>query len=110
MTTPLDIESELANAELARRAGNEGRARVCARRAAGAAARAYLTHRGQQLRNSSAYTALQALADFPGLSPDLRTAALHLTTPLTEEFKLPVEADLIADARKLIGELDDKPA
>ena len=110
MTTPLDIESELANAELARRAGNEGRARVCARRAAGATARAYLTRRGQQLRNSSAYTALQALVDFPGLSSDLRTAALHLTTPLTEEFKLPVEADLIADARKLIGELDDKPA
>ena len=42
----------------------------------------------------------------PGLAPHLRMAASHLTTRLTETFTLPVDADLISDARKLIGGLD----
>ena len=101
-----DIKTELENAERARRAGNEGRARVCARRAAGIAARNFLTRHALQLPDRSAYTALQALAEFPGLDPELRMAALHLVTRLTEEFTLPVDADLIVDARLLIGGLD----
>ena len=59
-----------------------------------------------RLRDRSAYTALQALAEFPGLAPDLRIATLHLVTNVTEEFTLPMDADLIADARKLIGGLE----
>jgi hypothetical protein len=108
MTNPpeLDIEAELEQAERARLNGNEGRARVCARRAAGAAARLFLTRHGIRPRDSSAYTALQALVEFPGLAPDLRLAASHLITRVTEEFKLPMDADLISDARKLTGELE----
>ncbi len=105
-TIPEDIDAELENAERARQAGNEGRARVCARRAAGMAARTFLTRHRVRMRNKSAYAALQALLEFPGLSPDLQMAAQHLTTRLTEAFTLPVEADLIADARKLIGGLN----
>jgi len=101
----LDIKAELENAERARLAGNEGRARVCARRAAGIAARNFLALHALRLRDRSAYTALQALAEFPGLDPYLRIATLHLVTRLTDEFTLPVDADLIADARKLIGGL-----
>ena len=104
--TALDIESELEQAERARLAGNEGRARVCARRAAGIAARVFLVRHALRLRDHSAYTALQTLAEFPGLAPDLRAATLHLVTRVTEEFTLPLDADLIADARKLIGGLD----
>ncbi len=106
MPSSQDIESELKNAEHARLAGNEGRARVCARRAAGIAARFFLTRHGVNLRDASAYAALQALVEFPALTPDLRIAALHLTTRLTEAFTLPVDADLISDARKLIGGLE----
>jgi hypothetical protein len=102
----LDIKTELENAERARRAGNEGRARVCARRAAGIAARNFLARHALRLPDSSAYTALQALAEFPGLDSELRIAALHLVTRVTGEFTLPVDADLIADARLLIGGLD----
>ena len=109
MTRPaLDVLTELENAERARQTGNEGRARVCARRAAGSAARDFLTRHGVWLHDTSAYAALQALADFPGLAPDLRVAALHLTTRLTREFTLPEDADLITDARKLIGELNER--
>jgi len=101
-----DMEAELQNAERARLAGNEGRARVCARRAAGLAARNFLARHALRLRDRSAYTALQALVEYPGLAPDLRAATLHLVTRVTEEFTLPVDADLIADERKLIGGLD----
>jgi hypothetical protein len=104
--TTLEIQAELEKAERARLAGNEGRARVCARRAAGNAARGFLTRHGVILRNSSAYTALQVLAEYPALAPDLRIAAVHLTTRLTPDFTMPVDADLISDARKLIGGLD----
>jgi hypothetical protein len=99
------IEAELKNAESARLAGNEGRARVCARRAAGIAARGFLTRHGVWARKDSAYEALKALAAYPGLAPDLQSAAVHLTTRVTEEFNLPTNVDLIAEARKLIGGL-----
>jgi hypothetical protein len=101
----LDINAELEKADHARLAGNEGQARVCARRAAGKAARDFLTRQGIELRNASAYTALQILAEYPGIAPDLRTAARHLTIRVTGAFTLPMDADLIADARKLAGEL-----
>jgi hypothetical protein len=99
------MEAELENAERSRLAGNEGRARVCARRAAGIAARDFLTRHEVRTRSSSAYAALQELAAFHGLAPDLQSAAGRLTTRLTEKFTLPIDADLIAEARKLIGGL-----
>jgi hypothetical protein len=39
------------------------------------------------------------------LSPDLRSIADHLTLRVNEEFKLPVNADLIAEARTFCDEL-----
>jgi hypothetical protein len=98
---------ELENARRARMNGNEGRARVCARRAAGMAARDFLTRHGGQQRTVSAYDALLTLEQFPGLAPDLQTAASHLTLRVSEEFILPVEVDLIAEAQKLIDRLEN---
>lgn len=102
----MEVESELERAEHARLAGNEGQARVCARRAAGEAARDFLARHAVHLRDKSAYTALLELAAFPGLAPDLRLAAQHLILRVTYEHTLPIDADLIADARTLIGGLD----
>ena len=79
--------------------------RVCARRAAGIAIREYLTRQGQRPPSMSAYDLLNLLKEDPGLSPDLRLAADHLTVRVTEEFKLPVEADLVAEARALCRSL-----
>lgn len=100
-----EINAELELAEQARRRGNEGRARVCARRAAGIAARVYLDGHGRRSRSSSAYEVLRLLADDLGLPPDLRQAAEYLTLRVNEEFKLPVNVDLIAEARKLCEKL-----
>ncbi len=93
------IESELEKAEQARARGNEGQARVCARRAAGIAAREYLTLQGVRPPSVSAYDLLNLLKEDSRLSADLKLIADHLTLRVTEEFKLPVDADLIAEAR-----------
>jgi HEPN domain-containing protein len=99
------IEKEFQLAEQARAKGNEGQARVCARRAAGVAIRDYLTRKGTPPRSASAYDLLNLLKDDPLLSPALRLVADHLTLRVTEEFKLPIDADLIAEARTLCDEL-----
>lgn len=93
------IEAEFEKAEQARARGNEGQARVCARRAAGIAIREYLTRRGVRPPSVSAYDLLNFLKEDPHLSPDLKRIADHLTLRVTEEFKLPVNADLVAEAR-----------
>ena len=100
-----ELLQEFERAELARSRGNEGQARVCARRAAGIAARAYLTRRGESVRTPSAYDLLNVLKDDAHLPPDLKLIADHLTLRVNEEFKLPVNVDLIAEARKFCEEL-----
>lgn len=99
------IDLELRRAEDARAKNNEGQARVCARRATGIAIREYLTRKGTPPRTASAYDLLNYLKDDPLLSPNLRLIADHLTLRVNEEFKLPVDADLIAEARILCDEL-----
>ena len=99
------IDLEFQRADEARSKKNEGQARVCARRAAGIAVREFLTRRGTPPRTASAYDLLNLLKDDPHLSPDLKLIADHLTLRVTEEFKLPVDADLVAEARTLCDEL-----
>ncbi|HET6822279.1 MAG TPA: hypothetical protein VFH34_06500 [Anaerolineales bacterium] len=93
------VESEFEKAEQARARGNEGQARVCARRAAGIAVREYLTRQGIRPPSVSAYDLLNFLKEDPHLSDEMRLIADHLTLRVNEEFKLPIEADLIAEAR-----------
>lgn len=95
------LEAEFERAAQARAKNNEGQARVCARRAAGIAIRDYLTRKGIRVPSASAYDLLNLLKDVSILPPDLKLIADHLTVRVTEEFKLPVKADLIAEARLL---------
>jgi hypothetical protein len=101
----VELQGEFERAEQARARGNDGQARVCARRAAGVAAREYLTRRGEMVRTPSAYDLLNLLREDPHLSSDLRTIAGHLTLRVDEEFRLPVNVDLVAEARKFCEEL-----
>jgi hypothetical protein len=105
MDSDHQILEELRRAEAARSAGNESMARVCARRAAGIAARKFLISHGIHPANRSAYTSLQMLVDFEGLPSGLEQAALHLTMRVSEKFLLPAGIDLLSEARKLIGGL-----
>ncbi len=100
-----EIVQELERARRARESGNEGQARVCARRAAGLAIRAYYAHRGSPLSTSSAYDLLRLLAKDEQVTAETRARALRLTLRVTPEFKLPIEADLIQDAEELARSL-----
>lgn len=100
-----DIHEELEKAAQARGRGNEGQARVCARRAAGIAVREYLARRGIRPPSTSAYDLLNLIKDDPFLPPDLKSIAEHLTMRVTEEFKLPVNVDLITEAEIFCAQL-----
>ena len=95
------LKTEFERAEAARARGNEGQARVCARRAAGIAIREYYARRGQALRTPSAYDLLQLLVEDPQFPQNIKQAAGYLTLRVTEEFKLPVDVDLLDEAHKL---------
>ena len=96
-----DFVAEIARAESARARKNEGQARVCARRAAGIVLREYFLRGGVAVPSTSAMDLLKLLAEQPHLSPDVQRAASLLTQRVDEGFRLPIEADLIAEARKL---------
>jgi HEPN domain-containing protein len=100
-----ELQLEFEHAKQARAKGNEGQARVCARRAAGVAIREYLTRRGTPPPSISAYDLLNLIKDDSHLSPDMKLIADHLTLRVTDEFKLPINADLVAEARQLCDEL-----
>ena len=97
------VAREMAMADDARAAGREGRARVCARRAAGLAARHRLEQSGSPARSRSALDALKALAAMDDFSPALRNAALRLTNRVTQGHVLAHAEDPLADARRVIS-------
>lgn len=102
----MKIDQEFANAAQARSQGFEGRARVCARRAAGAAIRAYLEQRGLPAPGPSAMDLLEYLRSLPDLSSERRRVVDHLLERVDESFALPQEIDLLADARWLVDNLE----
>jgi len=96
------IETELKYAYGQRALGNEGRARVCARRAAGWAIAAFRHKRLGVKSHPNAYNLLrwfQGLADVPR---EYRLAAARLTTRVTTDYKLPHIQDLLEDARYIV--------
>lgn len=99
------FQAEIEMAKAARREGKEGRARVCARRAAGIVIGEYFRRLGVVFHNTSAYERLKHLSSFPNLSPAVKTAIKHLLLRVDENFVLPEEVDLIADANILLEEL-----
>ena len=101
----MEMQIEFDRAAQARERGNEGQARVCARRAAGIAIREYLTRQAIRPPSTSAYDLLNLIKREAHLSPELKRIADHLTLRVTEEFKLPVDADLLAEARTFCEDL-----
>lgn len=95
-------------ARLARAQGNEGRARVCARRAAGHAIRAYReTIVGKDV-TYSAYGLLRWIASVPDLEEPLRACAERLAARVTPEHALPHPQDPLKDAARLIEGLIER--
>ena len=97
-------------ADRARAEGNEGKARVCARRAAGIVANEYMKRRGVSTPNMTAYERVKLLRGWPDLPAGVDDVIDHMTTRVNENYELPIEADLVAEARWLAQTLLDDDA
>jgi hypothetical protein len=96
---------EIRQAEAARATGNEGMARVCARRAAGIAVGEYLRRQGLSLSDPSAYVRLKFLLQLPQTPKAVQEVVNHFLIRINPDRSLPIHADLIAEARWLANEL-----
>ncbi|MFC1922500.1 hypothetical protein ACFLY4_04355 [Chloroflexota bacterium] len=100
--------TELKVAEDARQAGNEGRARVCARRAAGHIVGEYLRRAGITFKSESALDRLRYLETYSNTPALTKVTVEHFLVHITPEHKLPIDADLIADVELLARDLLDE--
>jgi hypothetical protein len=97
-----NFEDEIHRAEVARDEGNEGRARVCARRAAGIILIEYFRRRGISPPGTSVIDYLKQTRVIPGLPPRVREIAEHLLLRINSLRHLPVDTDLIDKTRQLL--------
>ncbi len=101
------IQLEIYRGEAARREGFEGRARVCARRAAGAAIREFLVLQALPVPGLSAMDLLEALRGVSGISDRTEAVVERLLMRVDEDYRLPEDVDLLEDARRLAQELEE---
>ncbi len=106
MADPDLIEQELAAAEVAWKDGNEGKARVCARRAVALATEAWLTRLPDLLWRGDAMEHLRQIRQHGSLPlPIRRQAAERLSAAVTRRHSAPFTTDPIGDARVIIAHL-----
>ncbi len=103
------IEQELAAAEAARTDGNDGKARVCARRAVALAAEAWLARFSVPPWRGDAMAHLRQLQKDTSFPLPVRQAAERLSTTVTRRDAAPFTTDPIGDARVLIAYLTAQP-
>lgn len=96
------IEMELTDGRDSREREKEGRARVCARRAAGLALGIYYEKSIGKSPPKSAYKLLQWFSEREEISQDLRDSANRLTVRVTPAFRLPHDEDPLEDAQIII--------
>lgn len=100
------IKKELTNAQNALSVGNDGKARVCARRAAGQAISWYLKKFPEKKCGNDAVTQLRFITNDTSFSQEVRDAAVRLTTKISERFTYPFSTDPIEDARLVINYIE----
>jgi len=99
------IEQELAAAEAARQDSNDGKARVCARRAVTLATEAWLARLSLPRWRGDAMEHLRKIQQDASFPLPIRQAAERLSTPVTRQHTAPFTTDPIADARLIIAHL-----
>ena len=96
------IKEELLLAKQSRLEGNEGRARVCARRAAGTAVKEHLVKMGITQKQENAIQSLLILAQMETLPVRVQEAVDWLVQRVNQDHNLPPEVDLIQEAGVVI--------
>jgi len=94
----MQIKEELLLAKQSRLEGNEGRARVCARRAAGAAVNEYLQKMGITHKQENAFQSLLILSQSIKLPARVQEAVEWMVQKVNLDHNLPPEVDLIHEA------------
>jgi hypothetical protein len=101
-------KKEIEHAIMAHLIGNEGMARVCARRAAGIIIGEYLNRLGYSNLTHSAYSRLSLFTTLPSVDQKYKDIANHFLVKVNLERKLPLEADLISEVmwleKSLLGD------
>jgi hypothetical protein len=92
---------ELDHAVEARAKGNEGMARVCARRAARILIGEYLTQRGFSNLGTSIYDLLAIFFSLRDLDEQTRQVASHFMVKVDPNHHLPEDIDLISEVQWL---------
>jgi hypothetical protein len=101
------IKEELLLAKQSRLEGNEGRARVCARRAAGAAVMVFLGKNGITQKPENAIQSLFIFGQLGGLPPQVQKAVDSLVQRVNQDHKLPPGVDLIHEAGIVIQYIEN---
>lgn len=105
------IGKELILAEQSRESGNEGRSRVCARRAAGWAIQEYMRRQGEVLHTTNALDSIKSFAARDGLPKEVVDVLHHLSIKLEkdsldEDAYYPIQdVDLVKEAHWLAEKL-----
>lgn len=108
MSRSEQIEHELAKAAGGLREGNDGLARVCARRAVALGAQAWVQRgprKSWQTDSMSQLRQIQQEASFP---LHVRQAAERLLTKVTQREQAPFSTDPIADAKRILAHFEQQ--
>lgn len=97
------LQREFATARDAVRKGNEGMARVCARRAAGAAISYWIRENGKRDWAVDAMSQLRRVGDEPAMPAEVRAAATRLAARVTPHATSRT-TDPLNDCRVIIGQ------
>jgi hypothetical protein len=108
MTPAALIEQELAAAEAAQHDGNDGKARVCARRAVARAIEAWIGRLSFPRWYGDAMAHLRHIQQDASFPLPIRQAAERLSTSVTRQHATPFTTDPIADARLIIAHLSSR--
>lgn len=103
------VEIELGRGRAALSEGNDGKARVCARRASGVALRAWYKATGRPDAPPAAQSLLNIARVDPALPGELREAAVRLTTSINDRENLPFSSDPLGDAAAIIALIESLP-
>jgi len=102
------IDQELTAAHVAWKEGNEGKARVCARRAVAHAAESWLAREAEPRWRGDAMEHLRRIQQEQSIPVPVRQAAERLATAVTRRHDAPFTVDPIRDANIIIAHLTDE--
>ncbi len=96
-----EYDHEMEQAILARSRGNEGMARVCARRAAAIIIGEFLLRRGYTQPDPSVYDRLRLFTSLPDVNEDIKAITSHFLLRVSNDHTFPGQIDLVSEAEWL---------